>query len=464
MFSLAQLFEIMKESSNEITMEDSLNRWLERFDVFLIQTVMETVDKELYAYYYQKGWRVDRKEKRTIQFEFGSVTYTRRRLRKEGEKSFIPLDRMLNIQKWARQSQNVKKKIAEAGMDNSFRKAARNLQRLSRIQVSHTKVHSITQEVGKKIQDFLKHRPSERKENQKKKTLPFVFIEGDGLYVGGRDGEKPMIHRVLIHEGVKAKGKRSTLKNAKHFSSVQSSKVAFEKAGRYLHEHYDLRETIVLSNSDGGAGYQKVNFNDMIGRVKRHEHFRDRFHVNEKIKARLSFDKPMQEKVRQAIRVYDWEKVECALETAESRLIDLPESVVREREEQIERLKAYLKRNWSSIQPIQKRDLPKQKGLGVCESSHRTYSYRMKKQGRSWSKSGAGNMVALLTVEKNNEWIKALTTTIDENVEQLGKHIKYASRNALRKINTDDRRIQTGRIANYGAASSFVGQMVKSFG
>lgn len=88
----------------------------------------------------------------------------------------------------------------------------------------------------------------------------------------------------------------------------------------------------------------------------------------------------------------------------------------------------------------------------------------MKKQGRSWSKSGAGNMVALLTVEKNNEWIKALTTTIDENVEQLGKHIKYASRNALRKINTDDRRIQTGRIANYGAASSFVGQMVKSFG
>lgn len=461
-YSLPQLFEIMKESPEEITMEESLHRWLEGFDVLLIRVVLEMLDRELYANYYPKGWRVDRKEKRTLQFEFGCVSFKRYRLKKEGEKSFLPLDRFLKIKKWSRYSQQVKKKIAESGMETPFRIAARQLRNLSRIQVSHTTVHSVTQEIGEKVSEYLTYRPASLPEKDKRKPA-FLFIEGDGLYVGGRDGSKPIIHRVLIHEGVKEKGSRHQLIHPMHFSSVTSSKKAFEKASRYLHEHYDLRKTIVLSNSDGGAGYQKVNFDDAIGRVKGHEHFRDRFHVNEKIKTRLSFDKPMQEKVRKACRMYEWGKVEAALETAQSRLIDLPETVVHEREEQINRLKAYLKRNWTWIQPIEKRGLPKKKGLGVCETSHRTYSYRMKKQGRSWSKTEATHMVALLTAQKNKELHRALTIQIDRNIEKLGEHIRQAAKNAMRKVNVDHLSIQTGKIVSFGAVSTFVGQIAKTF-
>jgi len=32
-----------------------------------------------------------------------------------------------------------------------------------------------------------------------------------------------------------------------------------------------------------------------------------------------------------------------------------------------------------------------QKGIGTCESNHRIYSYRMKKQGSRWKKNGKGN-------------------------------------------------------------------------
>lgn len=459
-FSIAQLFDIMKESPEEISMEESLEHWLERFDGFLIQSVFEAIDKELYTHYYPKGWRIDRKEKRTIQFVFGSVSFTRRRLRKERERSFLPLDRLLGIKKWSRYSQNVKKKMVEVAMESPFRKAAQILRQASRVEVSHTTVHSVTQEIGEKVQDYLQYRP-EKQEDKKKPA--YLFMEGDGLHVGGRDQSKPIIHRVLIHEGVKNQGSRHRLIQAKHFSSVESSKKAFEKASRYLHNQYNLRQTIVLTNSDGGAGYQKVSFEDAIGHTKRHEHFRDRFHVNKKIKERLSFDKTMQEKIQQGCTRYDWEKIESALATAKSRVIDVPKKVEEERLNHIDLLRAYLKRNWSAIKGIEKRELPNKKGLGVCETSHRTYSYRMKKQGRSWSKKGAKNMAALLTVKKNKEVHQALTAQIDQKVEQLGEHIKGAARQALKQMKTDHLRIQTGKIANVGATSSFIGQMVKTF-
>jgi len=31
-----------------------------------------------------------------------------------------------------------------------------------------------------------------------------VFIEGDGLHIGGRQGEKPVIHRVIVQRVSKA--------------------------------------------------------------------------------------------------------------------------------------------------------------------------------------------------------------------------------------------------------------------
>lgn len=60
---------------------------------------------------------------------------------------------------------------------------------------------------------------------------------------------------------------------------------------------YNLKDTVVISNSDGGSGYEKEQFEYIIGRCERHEHFRDRYHVNRKIKERLQFEKLMAEKL-----------------------------------------------------------------------------------------------------------------------------------------------------------------------
>ena len=57
----------------------------------------------------------------------------------------------------------------------------------------------------------------------------------------------------------------------------------------YLERYFDLSQCLVLSNSDGGSGYEAAVFADMVDGCKSHEHFRDRYHVNEKIKQRLNF-------------------------------------------------------------------------------------------------------------------------------------------------------------------------------
>ncbi|MBF8970555.1 ISLre2 family transposase, partial [Streptococcus mitis] len=58
---------------------------------------LELLDKFLIQPYLEDGWSIDRLEERQITFLFGTVTFKRRRLRKQGEKSFIPLDRALGL-------------------------------------------------------------------------------------------------------------------------------------------------------------------------------------------------------------------------------------------------------------------------------------------------------------------------------------------------------------------------------
>lgn len=86
-----------------------------------------------------------------------------------------------------------------------------------------------------------------------------------------------------------------------------------------IEKNYDLRNTIIVSNSDGGSGYEKEEFEAIIGQTKRHEHFKDTYHVNRKFKVRLSFDKKMSGIM---IKSYDWNKVLAVLDSVESRIDD----------------------------------------------------------------------------------------------------------------------------------------------
>ena len=275
-------------------------------------------------------------------------------------------------------------------------------------------------------------------------------------------GKRPELHRVQIHEGVIMDRKRPRLKNSLTFESTESSRKAFERAGKWIEKEYDLRNTIVISNSDGGSGYERDKFDAIIGQTQRHEHFRDAYHLNRKIKERLSFDKKMANLMIQAVRLYDQEKIHAILHTTLSRINDSEKEA--DYSEAVVKLEKYIERNWESIKPLKMRDLPVQKGLGVCESNHRPFSYRMKHQGRGFSKKGAGNLAAVISARRNKTFLKILTTELPAFKEESTDRFKYAVRTALKKVKAQPSKgAVSGRIANYGPISSPMGRLAQIF-
>lgn len=104
------------------------------------------------------------------------------------------------------------------------------------------------------------------------------------------------------------------------FESTESNDKAFKRAGKWLEKEHDLRNTIIISNSDGGSCYERDKFDTIIGQTKRHQHFRDTYYVNRKIKERLSIDKKMTKLMIPAVRLYDEDKIEAILQTTLSRI------------------------------------------------------------------------------------------------------------------------------------------------
>lgn len=200
---------------------------------------------------------------------------------------------------------------------------------------------------------------------------------------------------------------------------------------RYLENHYDLRETIVFSNSDGGSGYEWEVFEALALGCLTHEHFRDSYHVNRKIKERLSLAKGLQYPLIQAVQAYDKERVTLCLDTAESLDLDTQDEA---HQENIRLLRHYLERNWAYLKPAHLRGVEgAMKGLGTCESNHRQYTYRMKRQGRIWSRHGAQSMVKVIDAVRNGELTTILNQLDQASAAPQSNDFKTAVRRALKK-------------------------------
>ena len=101
-----------------------------------------------------------------------------------------------------------------------------------------------------------------------------------------------------------------------------------------------------------------------------------------------------------------------------------------------------------------------QKGLGTCESNHRTYTYRMKKQGRRWSKDGGLAMVEVISGLKNGDLEQALAGDLYGMLLKNRKEYRNAVREALKKtLFVPHVGVHQCCIANYGPRSSPMGHL-----
>ncbi|MEI2802291.1 MAG: UPF0236 family protein [Trichococcus flocculiformis] len=101
---------------------------------------------------------------------------------------------------------------------------------------------------------------------------------------------------------------------------MKSAKDAWEKAAIYLGSHYDLKNTVVISNTDGGSGYRAEDCALAIGVCKEHIHQIDRYHVHRKVKSRLSWCPEMELPLKKALWSYEWDSIAIVLDTIESKI------------------------------------------------------------------------------------------------------------------------------------------------
>ncbi|HEL2218851.1 TPA: ISLre2 family transposase [Streptococcus suis] len=370
---VAEICEILKSSVHLAEFDKSVMQLMSQLLTKSVRESLERLDREIIQSYLSDGWEIDRLEERQLTFLFGTDSFKRRRLQKAGEKSFLPLDKVIGLNSRERYSTSFNEKLSLLATGMTYRQASQSLHLLTDIEMSHQRIHNLVQRVGEKVVNS-QVEPTETE----LKRPEFLFIEGDGVWIGSQDKGKHLeLKRGYIHEGVRRFGKRGELINPVYFGCFGTSQDLFKQMSDYLQMHYDLRHTVIVANSDGGSGYEAHKFEDMLGRHKSFYYCLDSYHVMKYITGKLGFDKSLLQAVRMCVKAYDREQLVLILDTAESVLED---------EKQLEKLlavKSYLMSHWKAIKPLKLRDLGVSDGVGTCESGHRFYSYRIKNRGET---------------------------------------------------------------------------------
>ena len=349
---------------------------------------------------------IDRRYERTVQFSFGAITYTRTAYIK-GKKTHYPVDQWLGVQRNKRNSQVFEYYLTQIVAFMTYRKCSLVLELLTGMTVSKDTFGKLVKKYGEKKESQMKYEKEFPKDinEEDKKRVPVLFIEGDGTLVDtqgvwkskDKARGKKEIAVFAVHEGVrKVSNTRKETINLKVIADVSYAD-AKRRFVNYLYETYDLSHTLVVVNSDGGKGYTKRDFKEMVGIGVQMEYFIDRYHVSLKLKQRI-FVEDLIEEFQKAINVWDKVKLQACLDTFEG-FCETPEQM-----EQHTLLKAYLHRHWKNLKPLCERGIQmKKEGIGIMESQLRIFTYRMKRQGKAWG-AGMQGMINIIASYKNKDY------------------------------------------------------------
>lgn len=102
--NISEVVAILHGNPSLIGIEPALETYFTDILSEVFSKALEHVDLELILDYKEKGYEIDGIEERTVQFSFGPVVLKKRRMWKMGEKSIVPLDLTIGLEKHKRYS------------------------------------------------------------------------------------------------------------------------------------------------------------------------------------------------------------------------------------------------------------------------------------------------------------------------------------------------------------------------
>ncbi|MFC4720682.1 UPF0236 family transposase-like protein, partial [Enterococcus lemanii] len=248
---------------DNISKEKRLGTSIREFVKNVVGKVFESYDDTLIDSMKEKGYQIEKKVPRTIVTTFGEVSTNRRRYIKPDATPVYPLDEAMGWQKYGRYSLLLVRNLSEFATKVSYRTGELAIRLFAPFTISHQKLNQLVTQAG---QEFKKQQTSDERYielKQAKRKPNVLYIEGDGFVFKGKNNKKLEGHRFQVSEGSQEIGKnRKQLIHAKDFVSLDRQ-TALKELTAYLGNTYHLSKTIVISNSDGGSGYEKAVFEEL---------------------------------------------------------------------------------------------------------------------------------------------------------------------------------------------------------
>jgi len=463
---IPKIYQLLNETRDFISFEEQLKRLMYSTFADVMGIVFGQLDEAIVNEKRKEGWKRERKDKKTLTFTFGAVTYRRSLMYDNEGNPHYPLDEWLGLRPYQRYSAMVELKAAELAREATYREVARVLKEWTAVEISHTTVGQMVKEVGGAQAEADEELIIELEESAalpEGKPVDFLMAEADGVFVRSTKKKKNIeVHHGVLYEGWETNGQRVSLRHSTVILTTRSTDVFWHQVQAEAANKYALEDTQVITNSDGGKGYTADKFQEAFSQSK-HEVLNslDPYHIAQALNRTFGVKNPLKTEVKKAIKQHDHDQLVVLLDTYESRLED---------SKQIEKLKdfrSYILGNWVRIFDWRDRIDHAPKGaraLGAMESNQRRVTFRMKKRGMHWSAEGAEAMVKIIQGMANRT-LRSVYLKHQRRSARKHREVKRVVKKAeiLHQKTRPSIGVKHGRIPLNGPSSSALGQLIKGF-
>ncbi len=192
---ISRLYQLIKDSSHLIDLEESIQIYMHEVFASLLGDVFTQLNQVIKEKKQEKGWRVKREDWKTIQFTFGSVRFRHTLMGDEKGDAHYPFDEWMGLRKYQRYSPLVEVKVAELASESTYRESARILKEWTAVHISHQTVGSIIRRVGEaqaQADEEIVVELDEAASLPKGKRVDYLYAQsGWRICTGDREEKKP---------------------------------------------------------------------------------------------------------------------------------------------------------------------------------------------------------------------------------------------------------------------------------
>ncbi len=373
----------------EAELESTIKNLSQEVGQAIFSMVLQILDDQMQKTI-PKTWKNVGRVARKVTFESGYTIYKRRIYRDEHGQIWKPLDLLLGVEAYARNSRKVQEMGCLLASRSSYRNASEMLSYLLKTVISPSSLQRMVKRFGAYISAC--EADWRQEEQAGKLKAPILYAESDGvwLHLQQANARRAEVKVGLLYSGKKRIGSdRFCCENKVVMTQIGGSNETWQIKLRELADrHFDLNQTNYLVVGGDGATWVKHSF-DLLNLPQ--FPVLDRFHVARAVHSAFS-------KLTNSQVLLD-ALFSQPFETVKPQILELINQTKGKQAVVLKRTLDYLENNQHALLDLAHR-LPsdlKLATLGCAEANvDKLVRQRMRGRGFSWSPDGGEAMLAVL--------------------------------------------------------------------